>query len=120
MSADYEAVIAGAFVDFLDKGYVYKGLKPVQLVHQLPHRAGRSRSRVREPHQPVDLGALRADVATRRRSIPRSPGAASTGLIWTTTPWTIPANMAIAFHPKFEYVGGGGRRATSTSSRATC
>ena len=26
------------------------------------------------------------------------------GLIWTTTPWTIPANMAIAFHPKFEYV----------------
>ena len=34
------------------------------------------------------------------------------GLIWTTTPWTIPANMAIAFHPKFEYaaveVGGRG------------
>ena len=29
MSADYEAVIAGAFVDFLDFGYVYKGLKPV-------------------------------------------------------------------------------------------
>ena len=26
------------------------------------------------------------------------------GLIWTTTPWTIPANMAIAFNPKFEYV----------------
>ena len=26
------------------------------------------------------------------------------GLIWTTTPWTIPANMAIAFHPKYEYV----------------
>ncbi len=29
MSAKYQAVIAGAFVDFLDKGYVYKGLKPV-------------------------------------------------------------------------------------------
>ncbi len=26
------------------------------------------------------------------------------GLIWTTTPWTIPANVAIAYHPKFEYV----------------
>src|SRR5262249_36503220 len=25
------------------------------------------------------------------------------GLIWTTTPWTIPANLAIAFHPKFSY-----------------
>ena len=32
------------------------------------------------------------------------------GLIWTTTPWTMPANMAIAYNPKFEYVGGGGRR----------
>ena len=29
MSAEYESVIAGAFVEFLDKGYVYKGLKPV-------------------------------------------------------------------------------------------
>ena len=29
MSAQYQAVIAGAFVDFLDRGYVYKGLKPV-------------------------------------------------------------------------------------------
>ena len=29
MSAHYESVIAGAFVDFLDRGYVYKGLKPV-------------------------------------------------------------------------------------------
>ncbi|MEK7993620.1 MAG: hypothetical protein AAB403_07430, partial [Planctomycetota bacterium] len=28
------------------------------------------------------------------------------GLIWTTTPWTIPANMAIAFHPQYEYVVG--------------
>ncbi len=26
------------------------------------------------------------------------------GAIWTTTPWTIPANMAIAYHPTFEYV----------------
>ena len=26
------------------------------------------------------------------------------GLIWTTTPWTLPANLGIAFHPKFEYV----------------
>ena len=25
------------------------------------------------------------------------------GLIWTTTPWTLPANLAIAFHPKYEY-----------------
>ena len=41
---------------------------------------------------------------------PALAGRSVYGLIWTTTPWTIPANMAIAYHPKFEYsaveVGG--------------
>ena len=32
------------------------------------------------------------------------------GLIWTTTPWTLPANLGIAFHPKYEYVAAVGRR----------
>ncbi len=27
-------------------------------------------------------------------------------VIWTTTPWTLPANLAIAVHPDFDYVGG--------------
>ena len=62
MSAEYQAVIAGAFVEFLDRGYVYKGLKPVNWCIYRPHRAGRGRSRIREPHQPVHLGALRADI----------------------------------------------------------
>src|SRR5262249_44594257 len=35
---------------------------------------------------------------------PALGGAPVWGLIWTTTPWTIPANMAIAFHPKLTYV----------------
>src|SRR5205809_550215 len=34
MSAHYQSVIAGAFVEFLDRGYIYKGLKPV---HWCPH-----------------------------------------------------------------------------------
>ena len=46
------------------------------------------------------------------------PGRKVYGLIWTTTPWTIPANMAIAFNPKYEYVAvdvAGARR-----SQAIC
>ena len=39
-----------------------QGSEDRQLVHARSHRAGRSRNRVRESHQPVDLGALRADV----------------------------------------------------------
>ena len=45
--------------------------------------------------------ALTSDPATID---PALAGRKVYGLIWTTTPWTIPANMAIAFHPKFEYV----------------
>ena len=63
---------------FPGPGLRLQGTEAGQLVHQRPHRAGRSRSRVREPHQPVDLGSFRADVATRRRSIPRWRAATST------------------------------------------
>ena len=43
---------------------------------------------------------------TRRRSARVSPALAGkpvSVLIWTTTPWTLPANLAIAFHPEFDY-----------------
>ena len=58
MDPHHEAIIAGAFVDFLEKGYVYRGPQARVLVHPRPHRAGRSRSRIRGSHQPVHLGAL--------------------------------------------------------------
>ena len=74
------------------------------LVHPRPDRPGRSRSRIREPHQPDRLGEVRAGRATPRRSIPRSPGKKVFTIIWTTTPWTLPASMAVAFHPDAEYV----------------
>ena len=64
MSAEYEAVIAGAFVDFLDRGYVYKGLKPVNwCIHD---RTALAEAEVEyENHtQPVDLGSFRADVGS--------------------------------------------------------
>ncbi len=54
---------------------------------------------------------VRFELATDPAAIhPALAGREVYGLIWTTTPWTIPANMAIAFHPKYEYaaveVGG--------------
>ena len=60
-----EAVIAGAFVDFLDQGLRLQRPEAGELVHPRPHRAGRSRSGIREPHQPFDLGAFRADLRSR-------------------------------------------------------
>ena len=44
-----------------------------------------------------------SDAGRWPRACPRSPAARSSVLIWTTTPWTIPSNLAIAFHPDFDY-----------------
>ncbi len=72
------------------------------LVHHRPDRARRGRGRVRGPHLAVDLRRLR-----RRRArcpIRSSRGSSARLVIWTTTPWTLPANLAVAAHPEFTYV----------------
>src|SRR5579885_836476 len=103
MSAGYEAVIAQAFVDFLDRGYVYKGLKPVNWCIQ--DRTALAEAEVEyENHSSPSIWvrfALTSDPAKIDRAL---AGHHVYGLIWTTTPWTIPANMAIAFNPRFTYV----------------
>jgi isoleucyl-tRNA synthetase len=106
MSAEYESVIAGAFVEFLDKGFVYKGLKPVNwCIHD--------RTALAEAE--VEYDNHTSPSIWVRLVISSDPAAIDTGLsnvlsgrkvyalIWTTTPWTIPANMAVAYHPKFVY-----------------
>ncbi|MGI8991567.1 MAG: isoleucine--tRNA ligase, partial [Bryobacteraceae bacterium] len=102
MSPHYQSVIAGAFVDFLDKGYVYKGLKPVNWC--IRDRTALAEAEVEyENHSSPSIWvrfALTSDPAKIDLSLALKN---VYGLIWTTTPWTIPANMAIAFHPKFEY-----------------
>ena len=103
MTAQYQSVIAGAFVDFLEKGYVYKGLKPVNWC--LVDRTALAEAEVEyADHSSPSIWVRFALVSDPARIDPALAGRKVYGLIWTTTPWTIPANMAIAFHPKFEYL----------------
>ncbi|HYP09548.1 MAG TPA: isoleucine--tRNA ligase [Bryobacteraceae bacterium] len=109
MEPKYQAVIAGAFVDFLDKGYVYKGLKPVNWC--LNDRTALAEAEIEYENHTSPSIWVRFALTTDPAAIdPTLAGRKVWGVIWTTTPWTIPANMAIAFHPKFEYsaaeVGG--------------
>ncbi len=102
MSAEYQSVIAGAFVDFLDRGYVYKGLKPV---HWCTHdRTALAEAEVEyKDHTSPSIWVRFRMTSDPAKVDPALAGRNVYGLIWTTTPWTMPANMAIAFHPKFEY-----------------
>ena len=103
MSAHYQSVIAGAFVEFLDRGYVYKGLKPV---HWCTHdRTALAEAEVEyKDHTSPSIWVRFKLISDPAAIHPNLAGRNVYGLIWTTTPWTMPANMAIAFHPKFEYV----------------
>src|SRR6195256_3985210 len=102
MSAQYQSVIAGAFVDFLDKGYIYKGLKPVHWC--IKDRTALAEAEVEyDNHESPSIWVRFALTSDAVAIDPVLAGRRVWGLIWTTTPWTIPANMAIAFNPRFEY-----------------
>ena len=109
MSAHYQSVIAGAFVEFLDRGYIYKGLKPVHWC--IKDRTALSEAEVEyADHTSPSIWVRFKLTSEPARIHPDLAGRNVYGLIWTTTPWTMPANMTIAYHPKFHYaavdVGG--------------
>jgi isoleucyl-tRNA synthetase len=100
MDPEHEACIAGAFIDFLEKGYVYRGLKPVYWC--ICDRTALAEAEVEyEEHTSPSIW-VKFPVVEDAKSSKLGPGVSA--LIWTTTPWTLPANRALAFHPDFEYV----------------
>ncbi|MBZ5500896.1 MAG: isoleucine--tRNA ligase [Acidobacteriia bacterium] len=100
MDPSHEASIAGAFIDFLEKGYVYRGLKPVYWC--ISDRTALAEAEVEyEDHTSPSIWVKFPVVAGPKSS---ALGSDVCALIWTTTPWTLPANRALAFHPDFEYV----------------
>ncbi len=100
MSPQYEAAIAGAFVTFLEKGYVYRGLKPVYWCLQDSTALAEAEVEYEDHTSPsiwVKFAVTGGKPAVRL-------GAKVNALIWTTTPWTLPANRALCFHPELDYV----------------
>jgi isoleucyl-tRNA synthetase len=102
MSASYEAVIARSFLQILERGFVYKGLKPVNwCIHD---GTALAEAEVEyETHVSPSVWVafpLASDAAALDPELAGKPVAA---LIWTTTPWTLPANLGISFNPRFEY-----------------
>ena len=95
----FEAVQLGVFGEMAKKGYIYKGLKPVYWC----------------PHCETALAEAEIEYAEKKSAsiYVKFPVIQGNGLlgqdntffvIWTTTPWTLPANMAVCVHPELEYV----------------
>src|SRR5512132_84865 len=106
MDFRYQAAIARAFGRFVERGLVYKGKKPV---HWCIHcRTALAEAEVEyEDHTSPSIYVefeLAPDSAKELAArVPALNGRDVSVLIWTTTPWTIPSNLAIAFHPEFDY-----------------
>jgi isoleucyl-tRNA synthetase len=103
MTPEYESKIIETFFQFLEKGFVYKGLKPVLwCMHD--------RTALAEAEVEYDMHTSPSIYVRYRLTSPgeaidsRLAGKQVSTIIWTTTPWTLPASLAVAFHPDFEYV----------------
>jgi isoleucyl-tRNA synthetase len=102
MSNHYEAETARLFGRFVERGYVYKGARPVYwCIHD---QTALAEAEV-EYHQHSSPSVyVKFPLASDPAKIdPALAGRKVFVLIWTTTPWTLPANLGIAVHPDFEY-----------------
>jgi len=102
MSNHYEAETARMFARFVERGYVYKGARPVYWCIQ--DQTALAEAEVEYFHHtspsvyvkfPLRSDPALIDPALKEKRV--------FVLIWTTTPWTLPANLGIAVHPDFEY-----------------
>ncbi len=102
MNLGYVAQIVREFATLVDKGSVYRGRKPI-------YWCARCRTALAEAeveyhdHTSPSIYVQFPLVSDAPASIGDLPREKTSVLIWTTTPWTIPANLAVAFHPAYSY-----------------
>ena len=103
MDFSYEATVVREFGKFVQKGLVYKGLKPVHWCTSCKTALAEAEVEHNEHTSPSIYVKFPV-----QSGIPQSVGVLNSEklfmVIWTTTPWTLPANLAICLHPEFIYV----------------
>jgi isoleucyl-tRNA synthetase len=98
MNPGYEADILRVFAKLVENGCVYQSKKPVQWSYGAQTALAEAEVEYKDKESPaifVKFPLVKGDLAGKA-AIP----------IWTTTPWTLPANLGLAVHPEFSYVVG--------------
>ena len=103
MDFPYEARILETFYGFYEKGFVYKGLKPVYWCSH-DHTALAEAEVEYEMHTSPSVYVRYKLTSAPGKIDPRLNGKNIWTIIWTTTPWTLPASLAVAFNPEITYV----------------
>jgi isoleucyl-tRNA synthetase len=98
IDADFEATQIALFAQMVQKGYVYKGLKPVYWSTTCETALAEAEVEY------ADHESHSVYVAFNVVNTPLPALKDTAFIIWTTTPWTLPSNVALAVHPDFDYV----------------
>lgn len=93
----FEAEQIRVFGKMVDKGYIYKGLKPIYWSPSSESALAEAEIEYRDHTSPSIYVAF--DLVSEDGVVEKG----TKFVIWTTTPWTLPANLGIAVHPDFEY-----------------
>ncbi|HEX5434969.1 MAG TPA: isoleucine--tRNA ligase, partial [Candidatus Angelobacter sp.] len=103
MDPSYESTIVRLLFEFMEKGAVYKGLRPVYwCIHD---KTALAEAEVEyETHTSPSIWVKYRMTSAPEKIDSHLAGKKVNTIIWTTTPWTLPASMAVAFHPELDYV----------------
>ncbi|MGH8282552.1 MAG: isoleucine--tRNA ligase [Gammaproteobacteria bacterium] len=108
MDPAYEGNQLRAFAEVIRHGHVYKGLKPVHWCLDCASALAEAEVEYEDKISPsiyVMFQATDEQAFLARMHPDKSPGdGPASVLIWTTTPWTLPANQAVALNKEFDYV----------------
>lgn len=103
MTPQYESVVLSTFFSFYETGFVYKGLRAVYWC--MHDETALAEAEVEYENHTSDTVFVKYSLIDDPTRIdPALAGKKVSTIIWTTTPWTLPASMAVAFHPDEEYV----------------
>jgi isoleucyl-tRNA synthetase len=102
LDPEYEGNILRFLAAFFENGNIYKGKKPVLWCASCRTALAEAEIEYHDRTSP-SIYVKFPVVSDLGDKIPELKGKHVSVLIWTTTPWTLPANLAIAFHPEFEY-----------------
>lgn len=104
MDFDYEATIAGELGNFIKAGSLYRGKKPVYWCYHCETALAEAEIEYEDKISPSIYVKFPFDPETLISRFPSLKSKKVYALIWTTTPWTLPANLALAFNPDYTYV----------------
>ncbi len=102
MAPQYEAITARELGKFVGAGSVFKSRKPVYWCASCVTALAEAEVEYQD-HSTPSIYVKFPVIDDVTDVIPEAKGRKVSVLIWTTTPWTIPANLALAFHPEFDY-----------------